>query len=98
MVSEAKFRLGYSQYLLGDYDKAGETLKQILAPPAPPEIQELGASLLPQVFAGKAGKLKPGDPQPPDFPFLAKPISVPDLVAGVERHLPARSVQRARSA
>src|SRR6266481_5732658 len=30
--------------------------------------------------------------------FLAKPISVPDLVAGVERHLPARSVQRARSA
>ena len=30
--------------------------------------------------------------------FLAKPISVPDLVAGVERHLPARSVQRARFA
>src|SRR5437660_8898063 len=28
--------------------------------------------------------------------FLAKPISVPDLVAGVDRHLPARSVQRAR--
>ena len=24
-------------------------------------------------------------------PFLAKPISVPDLVAGVERHLPARA-------
>jgi len=30
--------------------------------------------------------------------FLAKPISVPDLVAGVDRHLPARSVQRARFA
>ena len=25
-------------------------------------------------------------------PFLAKPISIPDLVAGIERHLPAHAV------
>jgi len=25
-------------------------------------------------------------------PFLGKPISIPDLVAGIERHLPARTV------
>jgi two-component system sensor histidine kinase EvgS len=25
-------------------------------------------------------------------PFLAKPISIPELVAGIERHLPAHAV------
>lgn len=63
IAPDAQFRLGYLDYLLGDYDASIENLKKILGPPASPELQELGASLLPQAIAAKATKLKPGDPQ-----------------------------------
>ncbi len=62
VVSEAQFRLGYLRYLTGEHDRSIETLKKILAPPAPPDIQELAHNLLPQVMSAKAAKLKPGDP------------------------------------
>src|SRR5215210_839527 len=62
-VSEAQFRLGYLHYLLGDFDKSIEVLRKILGPPAPPEIQELAFSLLPQAQAARATKLAPEDPK-----------------------------------
>lgn len=63
VVPEAQFRLGYLDFLLGDYDASIETLKKVLGPPAPPELQELAASLMPQAIAAKATKLKPEDPK-----------------------------------
>lgn len=61
VVSEAQFRLGYLQYLLSDFDGSINVLKKTLGPPAPPEIQELGAALLPQVMSAKAAKMKSND-------------------------------------
>lgn len=63
VVPEAQFRLGYLDYLLGDYDASIEVLKRVQGPPAPPEMQELGAALMPQAVAAKATKLKPEDPK-----------------------------------
>ncbi len=63
VVSEAQFRIGYLNYLLGNYDASIAALQKILAPPAPPEIQELAYNLLPQVYTGKASKLPPDDPK-----------------------------------
>jgi len=60
---EAQFRLGYLYFLNGDYDKSIERLKKITQPPAPPEIQELAYSFLPQVATAKASKLPPESPQ-----------------------------------
>ena len=61
-VSEAQFRLGYLYYLQGDYDQALDLLKKLLAPPAPADIQELAASLLPQVMSANATKFAPDHP------------------------------------
>jgi TolA-binding protein len=63
VVSEAQFRLGYLSFMLGEYEKAIPQLQKVLGPPAPPEIQELGNALLPQVIAAKASKLPPADPK-----------------------------------
>jgi TolA-binding protein len=62
VVSEAQFRLGYLDYLQGDYDPALDLLKKLLAPPAPADIQELAASLLPQVMSANATKFAPDNP------------------------------------
>jgi len=63
VVSEAQFRLGYLDYLLGDYDKGIDVLQKVLGPPAPPEIQQMAYALLPQLMAAKAGKLPAGSTQ-----------------------------------
>jgi TolA-binding protein len=62
-VPEALFRLGYIQYVQGDYPGAIATLKRIVSPPASPEIKAAGDALIPQVLAAQAGKMKPGDPK-----------------------------------
>ncbi len=54
VIPEAQFRLGYLHYLLGEHDKALPFLRKVLAPPASTELQELGASMIPQVLSGKA--------------------------------------------
>ena len=55
-ASDAQFRVGYLNFLLGNYDKSLTYLNKILLPPATPELTELGYALIPQVIAGKAGK------------------------------------------
>jgi TolA-binding protein len=59
---EATYRLGYVQYLEGNYDSAVETLNKIVSPPASPEIKTAADALLPQVMSAKAGKMSPDDP------------------------------------
>lgn len=63
VVTEAQFRLGFLYFQNGDFDKSTDLLKKLLQPPAPPEIQELAYSLMPQVLAAKASKLPPDDAQ-----------------------------------
>ena len=58
VITEAQFRLGYLYFATGEYDKSLDFLKKILVPPAPPETQELGYALIPQVLAGKASLIK----------------------------------------
>jgi TolA-binding protein len=55
-ASDAQFRVGYLNYLLGNYDKSLTYLNKILLPPAPAELTEMGYALIPQVIAGKATK------------------------------------------
>src|SRR5277367_5829244 len=62
-VPEAMFRLGYIQYLQGNYDQAVATLKSINSPPAAPEVKAAAVALIPQVFEAKAGKLGADDPE-----------------------------------
>jgi TolA-binding protein len=56
-VPEAYFRLGYIQYVQGDYATALTTLRHIASPPATPEVKTAGDALIPQVLAGKASRL-----------------------------------------
>ncbi len=56
VVADAQFRVGYLSFVLGDYDKSLEYLRKILGPPAPPEIQELAQSVIPQSLAAKAAQ------------------------------------------
>jgi TolA-binding protein len=57
VVPEAQFRLGYLDYLLGDFDKGIDILNKVLNPASPPELQEMASALLPQLMSAKAGKL-----------------------------------------
>ena len=63
VVPEATFRLGFLNYLMGNYDKGIELLKKVMAPPASPEIQELASNLLPQATAAQAAKMNLDDPK-----------------------------------
>ena len=62
VVPEALFRLGYVQYLQGEYNQAVGTLQRITSPPATPEVKTAADALIPQALAAAAGKLNPGDP------------------------------------
>ena len=65
-IPEAYFRLGYIQYVQGDYQKAVVTLNKIVGPPqgsASPEIKAAGDALIPQVLARQAMKMAPDDPK-----------------------------------
>jgi len=57
IVPEAQFRLGYLDFVLGDYDKGIALLSKLVAPPTPPELQQMAGALLPQLTAAKASKL-----------------------------------------
>ncbi len=61
-VPEAMFRLGYIEYMQGDYDGAVSTLQRITSPPASPDIKAAADALIPQVYTAKAAKLAPDDP------------------------------------
>ncbi|MDD5350666.1 MAG: tetratricopeptide repeat protein [Chthoniobacteraceae bacterium] len=55
-ISDAQYRLATLYFMLGDYDKSRTFIQKTQVPPASPEINELGAALLPQVLAAKASK------------------------------------------
>ncbi len=62
-IPEATFRLGYIQFLLGDYDKAVATLQAVPnLKNVTPELTEAALSLVPEALSAKAAKLKPDDP------------------------------------
>ena len=61
-VPEALFRMGYIQYVQGNYDQAVATLKRIVSPPATDEIKAAGDALIPQILAAQAAKMGPNDP------------------------------------
>ncbi|MEI8342668.1 MAG: tetratricopeptide repeat protein, partial [Verrucomicrobiota bacterium] len=63
VVCEAQFRVGYLDYILGNYDKGIEMLKKVMGPPASKEIQEQAGGLLPQILAAQASKLDANDPK-----------------------------------
>ncbi len=56
-IWDARFRAGYLHFLLGDYDKSLVRLREI-KDPAPAELKELAASVIPQALAAKAGQEK----------------------------------------
>ncbi len=63
LIPEATFRLGYINYLQGEYEKAVELLEKVgTIPNAPKEIVELATLLVPQVSSAKASKLAAGEP------------------------------------
>jgi TolA-binding protein len=61
VVSEAQFRVGYLRFLLGEFDQSVTVLQKLVAPPAPVEIQELAASIIPKAIAAKASAMPEGD-------------------------------------
>ncbi len=62
-IPEATFRLGYIQFLLGDYDKSVETLEKVSKlKNVTADQTESALALVPQVLTAKASKLKPDDP------------------------------------
>lgn len=61
IVADAQLKLAYSYMILAKYDEAIVEYKKLLAPPAPPEIIELAAGLLPQCISGKASALPETD-------------------------------------
>jgi TolA-binding protein len=62
VAPEALFRLGYIQYLQGEYNQAVGTLQRITSPPATAEVKTAADALIPQAMAADAGKLSQGDP------------------------------------
>lgn len=63
-IPEAAFRLGYVQFLLGDYDNSVQTLEKIPAlKGVEPAQAEAALALVPQVLTAKASKLQPTDPE-----------------------------------
>jgi TolA-binding protein len=63
VTPEAYFRLGYIEYLQGNYDQAVDTLKRIENSGATPGVRVAGESLIPQVLEEKAAKMAADDPQ-----------------------------------
>jgi TolA-binding protein len=62
VAPEATFRLGYVQYMRGEFPQAIATLNKITSPPATPEIKAAGDALIPQAMAGAAAAMAPDDP------------------------------------
>ena len=62
-VPEAMFRMGYIQYVQGDYPGAVTTLRRIVSPPASADVKAAGDALIPQILAAQASKLSFDDPK-----------------------------------
>jgi TolA-binding protein len=62
-VPQAHFRVGYTYYLAGDYDKAVEAFEKLpTVKPAPDAATlEIAAGMIPQIFVAKASKMEPGN-------------------------------------
>ena len=64
IVPAATIQLAYSQYFLGDYEKAHTTLaKAITGPPLPPDLAQMADGFLPQILSAKAAAMPVGDPK-----------------------------------
>jgi TolA-binding protein len=63
VAPEALFRLGYVQYMRGEFPEAIATLNKIVSPPATPEIKAAGDAMIPQAMAGAAAAMAPDDPK-----------------------------------
>ncbi len=61
VVADAELKLAYSLMILGKNDDAITRFKKLLAPPAPKEVIELAAGLLPQAISNQAAALPPTD-------------------------------------
>ena len=65
-ANDARFRLAYADFLLGQFEPAAELLrKQIASQATPAEVVEQASGLLPQVLSQQASTRKPDDPQRP---------------------------------
>ena len=63
-ASDARFRLAYADFFLGQYDAAADLLRKLIpAQTTAPELIEQAAGLLPQVLSQQAATLKPDDSQ-----------------------------------
>lgn len=62
-VPSAHFRIGYTYYLAGDYDKAVEAFEKMpTVRPAPDAATlEISAGMIPQILVAKASKMEPGN-------------------------------------
>jgi TolA-binding protein len=63
LVPVANFRVGYTYYLAGDYDKAVEAFEKLpTVRPAPDAATlEIAAGMIPQIVVAKASKLEAGE-------------------------------------
>lgn len=64
LVTVARIQLGYSEYFLGEFDKAQATLAKALQDPAlPADLKPLVMSFLPQAISASAASMKADDPK-----------------------------------
>lgn len=64
LATDAKFRLAYADFFIGQFDAAADLLRKLIpSPTTPAELVEQASGLLPQVLAQQAVTLKPGDAQ-----------------------------------
>ena len=64
IISVAQIQLAFSYYFLGQFDKAIELIKKIVAgPPLPEDLRQVVDGLLPQVLSAKASVMDATDPK-----------------------------------
>ncbi len=62
VATDARFRLAYADFFIGQFDPAADLLRKLIGSPAtPPDLVEQASGLLPQVLSQQAATLKPGD-------------------------------------
>ena len=63
-VSASTIQLAFSQFFMGDYEKAQKTLSKVVAGPGlPPELAQLADNFLPQILSAKAAAMPVSSPQ-----------------------------------
>lgn len=78
-IFQARLELGSALFSVGKFDAADAELKQLLAPPAPADVQEAASALVGQVAAARATALPLDDPQ--------RKAGFENAVAAFTRHL-----------